>query len=423
MAAKLKDLQRDADAAKAKLDQLHADALSKFESSDAFKAAYAAFDQQRQDLKGPTDQVLDQLAQTRDFQDLMAAAQNAKATEDKLHADKNASPQAIKAAEQAFMDADNKVHDAEEKALAADPTIAARRDKVDAAQDKLREMRDRMEEDLQKDPTFAAALEDLHKRESAITTATADRRKLDAQVADLQSKPAPQPTTVAADNRDALRAAEARLDSINADLERATQDLTKLQARVNEDRPDPRYAQQQTEPVRQPLDRDPVVIDRRYDDAPVARPYYPPVVTVYPPPTIYYYDYPARDYYDGGIYFSLGYSSYYRDRYYRHDDRGYDRGYDRSYDRDRQWGGRSSDYSYRRSAPSPDSRYGRSGSDRSYYSSSSSRYPGSSYRSSSHDSYRSSSDGSSRHQDSSGSGTRSHSSSSDSHGDSHGRSR
>lgn len=333
MAGQTKSIQEKADAAKVKVDQMHADALAKFESTEAFKTDYAAFDQARQELKGPTDAVLDQLAQTRDFQDLVATARAAKANEDKIHADKNADPQAVKAAEDAFIAADNKVQDAEQKALTADPKVVAGRQKVDAAQGKLRDMRDRMEDDLQKDPAFAAAVDDERKQEAALDTVAADQKKLDAQIATIQKSvdPSEKPPV---DNRQAIRDGEAKLDAINYDLEKATQDMAKFDSRVRDDQDGLNYAVRDRDAAGRALGYGPVVIDQPAE-VDVYSPYVPvPVVAVpvMPPPVC---EVPAWGYgFGGGVAFGFGFSSFYDDRYYG---RYYDHYYDRVSWRDRDW--------------------------------------------------------------------------------------
>ena len=238
----LPTIKKDMEAAKAKLDPIHAAALATFESTDSFKTSFAIFDKARQELKVPTDAALDQIAQTREFQDLVAAARAAKVNADKLREDRTANPKAVAAADDAFVAVDNKVQDLEEKALTADPKIVDLRKRVDEAQAVLRKMRDQMEQDLLKDPAYAATVDKLHQQQTAFDSTTDDLKKLDVQVADLRGT-VDKKSDVPQDNRAALRDAEAKLDTINSDLAQAREDAAKFESRVQEDQDSLNYAQ------------------------------------------------------------------------------------------------------------------------------------------------------------------------------------
>ena len=333
-------IQQNLQATKIKADQMHAEALAKFESTESFKSNFAAFDQARQELKKPTDAVLDQLAQTREFQDLVAAARAAKANAGKLREDRDADPKAVAAAEEEFVKADNQVQDLEEKTLTADATVMAGRRRVDDAQEVLRNMRDQMEQDVQHDAAFAAELDDLHKRQSALDAVMADQQKLDAQVADLRSAGdrQPQPPRV---NPEALRDAEGKLISINSDLDRAQRQIAQLDARVATDQESLSDARRDRVAIEQDLDRR----DAYARELPPQEPSYSAPVYSSGPGVDYCpaYASPAIDYYpayepgwDSGAYLSLGFgSSWYSDPYYYDARFGRSHYYDRGHGQDR----------------------------------------------------------------------------------------
>src|SRR5947209_493625 len=105
----VQSFRQQLDDAKANADKIHADAVARFESGDAWKSEFSRFDAARQDLKVPTDDVLNRVSQTPDFKALVDAARAAKEKADRLHEDKNADPQAVKEADDAFMAADSRV--------------------------------------------------------------------------------------------------------------------------------------------------------------------------------------------------------------------------------------------------------------------------------------------------------------------------
>jgi hypothetical protein len=340
----LKTNQAAVDSLKAKIDQQHAEALKKFEATDAFKAAYGSFDQARQELKKPTDAVLDQLAMSHEFQDAVTAARAAKGEEKRLRDSKPADPKAIAAAEAAFITADNKVQDMEEKALTADPTVVSLRQKVDGAQDGLKKLRDQMEQAFADDPANAPVIAELRQKQTAIEASSADLKRLDTQMAGSPAAYQPEGAGPAAD-----RDARGQMDKINADLDNARQEAAKLEARVREDQDGLNYALQDREAYdRAALDTPSVIVERPVYDDTVIVPSYRERVYVDSGPV---YDYP---YYDSGVYlgFGGGYSTY-RDRYGygyrgyhdRDDDYGYwhdrdrDRGDDRGNDRSRDYSG------------------------------------------------------------------------------------
>jgi hypothetical protein len=337
--------QAAADAVKAKIDQQHAEALKQFESTDAFKTAYATFDESRKELKKPTDAVLDQLAMTREFQEAVTAARAAKGEEKRLRDSKPADPKAIAAAEAAFITADNKVQDLEEKALTADGTVLSLRQKVDAAQDALKKLRDQMEQDFSSAPANAAMIEDLRQKQSIAEASNAQIKRVEGLVAGSPMVYQADEAAPAADNN-AARDARDRLDKINADLDSAKQELAKLEARIREDQDNLNYALQDREAYdRAVQDTAPVIVERPVYEQTVVVPEYRDRVYVESAPV---YDYP---YYDSGVYISVGggYSTYrdrygygYRGYYDRDEDRGYwhDRERDRHDDRGSYYGNR-----------------------------------------------------------------------------------
>lgn len=221
----VKALQQQFDDAKAKADKLHDDAVARFEQSDAWKSEFARFDQARKDLKGPTDAVLNQASQGRDFQDLVNAAKAAKERADKLHDDKNADPKTVREADDAFVAADNRVQEAAEQALKADPHVADLRKTVDASKAHLDEMRDKFEQDLINDPQFGPAVADVRARQSALDAATGHTTPTDPQLATGSVPTGP----------GAMRDAQARLDQLNRDLDDARAEVDRLTARVRDD--------------------------------------------------------------------------------------------------------------------------------------------------------------------------------------------
>jgi hypothetical protein len=339
----VKTIRQKLDAARANCDKLHDAALAKFEATAEFKSSFAEFDKCRQELKVPTDAVLDQLAQTREFQDCVIAARDAKEKEQKLRADKNANPKDVKEAEDDFIAADNKVQAMEEKALIADAKVVALRKKVDDAQAVVRQMRDKFERDLLTDASFSPAVEELREQQGALDAAAADQKKLDEQIARLEAAEK-SPVAAGADPAPSIdpREAQARLDQINADLVRARADVAKFEARVREDedalaaargdRPgavaSANDAFRDSDPIEPSSPPPPAVVEERttgYEEAPLydAPPVFlaPPIcpaplfVPCYTPPIC-----AAPCYGGSGLFFSLGFSWSDHHHYYGYGD-------------------------------------------------------------------------------------------------------
>src|SRR5207248_729366 len=153
---------------------------------------------------------------------------------------KTADPAALRSAHEAFVAADNKVRDLEEKAVLADPKVNELRQRVDAAQEPLVQMRDKFEQDLEKEPSFAAVLDDMQQQQKALDAALADQTKLDTQIAALQDGGGAAGSTGGyGANSDSLRASirdgERNLDVITADLRRAQDDVARLEGRLRDD--------------------------------------------------------------------------------------------------------------------------------------------------------------------------------------------
>jgi hypothetical protein len=286
-------LKQQLEAAKSAVDKAHDDAVAKFEQSDAWKQANDSFERARRDLQAPTDAVLDRLAQTKDFQNLVSIARTAKMNADKLHDDPHADPTAVKQAQDAFTAADNRVQELEEKTLQADATVIADRKAVDAAQDHLQQLRDQFEHNLASDPSFAplaARVQNL-------------QQSLDANGSTLSTQT---PPPVPAVDPQLLQQEQARLDQMNGDIAQLQQDVDRLSDRVQQDQEaladgqrDYAAAQNALPAVPPP----PVVVDAY-------------AAPVYAPP-VYAYSAPCYDYYSGGVYVRVGSGPYYYGNYYR----------------------------------------------------------------------------------------------------------